>query len=211
MIFPRRKNPHAGLAKGRLEAVVDGITGFVLTVLVFDITVPMKDLAPATLPLLLWDQRGALFTFLITAAVIATFWLGHAHQMNFITRIDRTLVWTNFAGLALVVLLPFSTSLLGRYLGVPLPTAIYGANVACIGLSGLVQWSWASRGRHLLRADTPDVVVRDFTLRIFVGVALALVGVATAFWLPWLAMILYALAFVPFALRGRVDDHLKHE
>src|SRR5438552_666043 len=209
-LFARAKNKTAGLAKTRLETVVDGVTAFVLTVLVFDIKVPSKDLPVSALPGALLDLRQPVFTFLVTAAVIGTFWLGHAHQMNFITRIDRTLVWTNFAGLALVALLPFSTSLLGGRLGVPLPTAIYGANVALIGVAGLLQWRWAVRNRHLLRDDTPPDALRHPTMRSLVGVGLAVVGVAVAFWQPWLAMGLYALAFVPFALRGRVDDHLLH-
>jgi uncharacterized membrane protein len=210
-MFVRPANRTAGLAKNRLEAVVDGVTGFVLTVLVFDIIVPPAGLDASALPGLLRLQLKPLFTFFVTGAVIGTFWLGHAHQMNFITRLDRTLVWTNFGGLALVALLPFTTSFLGRYLGDALPTAIYGANVALIGVAGLLQWRWAARNRHLLRPDTPPEVVRDLTMRIVAGVALAFAGVAVAFVQPWLAMGLYALAFLPFAVRGRVDDHLKHE
>lgn len=208
-MFVRRRDHAAGLPKARLESVVDGITAFVLTVLVFDITVPRAGTPLSDLPAALRTQWQPLFTFLVTGAVIATFWLGHVQQMNFITRIDRTLVWINFAGLAFVVLLPFTTSLLGRFLGEGLPTAIYGANVAFIGVVGLLQWRWAARGRHLLRAETTDAAVRDLTWRIVIALAFTAVGIFVALWSAWASMVLYALAFIPFALRGVHDDHLR--
>jgi uncharacterized membrane protein len=202
----------AGLPKARLEAVVDGITAFVLTVLVFDIVVPAAGHSKEELPALLRAQGPPFVTFLITAAVIATFWLGHAQQMNFVTRVDRTLVWINFGGLACVVLLPFTTSYLGRYLGQPLATSVYGLNVGLVGVAGLAQWRWAAaRGKHLMRSDTPDDAVRDLTRRIVLALALTAVGVAISWWSGWAAMGFYALAFLPFATRGLHEDHLKHE
>jgi uncharacterized membrane protein len=128
--------------------------------------------------------------------------------MNFITRLDRPLIWINFAGLTVVVLLPFTTSLLGRYLGAGLPTAIYGANVALIGIAGLAQWWWATRSPHLLRGGTPPEAVRDMTRRIAIGLALTVVGIAAAAWSAWVSMGFYALAFIPFVLPGRYDEHL---
>ncbi|HUR68257.1 MAG TPA: TMEM175 family protein [Candidatus Thermoplasmatota archaeon] len=207
-MFARRRNSSAGLTKERLENVVDGITGFVLTVLIFDIVVPEAGKPLEELPAMLLAQRQALFTFLVTAAVIATFWLGHAQQMNFITRLDRPLVWINFVGLTLVVLLPFTTSLLGRYLGAGLPTAIYGANVGLIGATGLAQWAWATRHPHLVRVGTPPEAVRDMTMRIGIGLAFTAVGITAAAWSAWASMFFYALAFLPFVLPGAYDDHL---
>ena len=209
-MFRRQINRAAGLSKERLENVVDGITGFVLTVLVFDIVVPMAGLPHGDLQRELLEQRAPLLTFLITAAVIATFWLGHAQQMNFITRIDRTLAWINFSGLAVVVMLPFTTSLLGRYLGVRLPTAIYGVNVGLIGVVGLAQWRYAARHPHLMREGTPPEAVRDLTLRIFIGLGLTAAGILIAGWNAWVAMGFYALAFIPFATRGLHEEHLRY-
>src|SRR5207253_297200 len=64
-VFVRPTNRAAGLAKNRLEAVVDGVTGFVLTVLVFDIVVPARGLAPTALPTLLREQGEPLFAFFV--------------------------------------------------------------------------------------------------------------------------------------------------
>lgn len=208
-MFARRINRAAGLSKDRLQNVVDGITGFVLTVLVFDVVVPPEGLAQADLAVALLAQREPLFTFLVTAAVIATFWLGHAQQMALITRIDRPLAWINFAGLAVVVVLPFTTSLLGRYLGSGLPTAIYGVNVGLIGVVGLAQWRWAARHPHLLREDVPREAVRNLTLRIALALTLTTIGIAVAFLNAWIAMAFYALAFIPFATRGLHEEHLR--
>ena len=203
----RGRNHRSGLPKTRLEAVVDGITAFVLTVLVFDIQRPAEASWQAV-----FDVRGSVFTFLITAAVVATFWLGHAQQMNFITRIDRTLVWINFGGLAVVVLLPFTTAFLGSHLGERVPTALYGINVGLVGVAGLAQWRWAARREHLLRPGTPREAVRDLSWRIALALALTAVGVAiAAIWNGWAAMTFFAAAFLPFALRGLHDDHLLAE
>jgi uncharacterized membrane protein len=204
----RMRAPESGLGKARLETLVDGTAAIVLTLLVLDVHVPRVD-EPAQLPAALWAMRTSVFTFFVSVLVVGTFWLGHAHQMNFVTRVDRTLAWINIVGLGIVAFIPFTTALLGQDLGWPLPTALYGANLAALGVVGWVHWRWATRRAHVLRPGIPPEAVADVRRRIELGTATALAGIVVALIVPWLAMLLYAAAFVPFAVRGRFDDHLQ--
>lgn len=196
-----------GLPKTRLEALVDGTAAIVLTLLILEVKVP--HVALEELPHTLVEMRAEFAAFFVSVLVVGVFWLGHNQQMNFITHVDRTIVWLNVVGLGIVAFVPFTTALIGNYWGAALPTSLYGLNLAALGVLGYVQWAWATRGRHLVRADTPDETVRDVRLRIVVGTGLALAGAALAWWTTWASLVLYAAAFVPFAVRGKFDAHLR--
>lgn len=195
-----------GLPKNRLEALVDGTAAIVMTLLILEVKVPRVE--PAELPSALLHSGGEMVAFVVSVLVVGAFWLGHNHHFNFLTHADRGLVWVNVVGLGVVAFIPFTTALLGHYWGLALPTALYGLNLGALGIVALVHWTYATRA-GLVRHDLPPHASRDLLARTGVGVALAFLGAAAAFLSPVASMVLYALAFVPFALRGRYDDHLK--
>lgn len=205
MVFIRRSNPQAALPKARLETLVDGVAAIVMTLLILEVKVPSA--AVDELPHALLEIVPELLAFAVSVLAVGAFWLGHNHQMNFIRSVDRGLVWINVTGLGIVAILPLSTALLGHYWST-LALALYGANLAALGIVALVHWGWATRRRHLVREDLPVDVVVDVRNRTMLGTALAIIGATVAFASPGGAVALYAAAFVPFVLPGKYDDHL---
>lgn len=203
---PMDPGARPGLPKLRLETLVDGTAAIVMTLLVLEIKVP--DVPASELPAALLHLRTEMLAFFVSVAVVGAFWLGHNHHMNLITHANRPLVWINVAGLGIVAFIPFSTALLGHHGAEAIPTALYGANLAALGVVALLHWGYATRA-GLVRADLPREASDDLLRRTLAGATLSAIGAGVAFVFPLLSLGLYALAFVPFALPGKYDRHLR--
>ena len=115
------------ISKNRVEALVDGIYAFAMTLLVISLTVPVlsKSEAAATLTARVFAMHTEFFTFLIAFLVLASFWLVHHRHFHFVRTVNPTLVWINIYTLAFIVLMPFSTSISGDYPDVQILSLIH--------------------------------------------------------------------------------------
>ncbi|MET7643681.1 TMEM175 family protein [Streptomyces sp. NPDC005426] len=133
-----------------------------MTLLVLDITVPPAldeagfDAALAGV----WPSLGA---YALSFAVLAGFWRDQRSILHQVRRCGTLMVRVTLAGLGLVALLPFPTSLLSEYGGsYPAAVAVYAVTIAGIALLHLTLFLLARRrhaGRRSLRASaTPGTV-----------------------------------------------------
>ena len=65
----------------------------------------------------LWDQRDNFLAYAISFAVIGRFWLVHHRFFSEVTAFDGRLIGLNIVYLGWIVLIPFSSELLGEYGG----------------------------------------------------------------------------------------------
>ncbi len=133
----------------RALAFSDGVFAFAVTLLVTTIDVP--DLSGPDLNRQLWHALGDLWpsvlSYFISFAVIGLMWMHHHRLFSRIRRLDGTTLWLNLLSLAFVVLMPFTTELLGRYNDEPVGVGVYGLNIAlATGAYTLLWWSAARRG-----------------------------------------------------------------
>src|ERR1051326_7584148 len=122
--------------KDRLEALSDGVFSIVMTLLIFNISVPMlttqsdSELTAALGKL--WPTFASYFT---SFAVLAMFWISHNFFYHSFTKeVNRKLVLLNMLYLSLLAFIPFSMRLLGQYDGLRTAVILYGVNVFAIGL-----------------------------------------------------------------------------
>jgi uncharacterized membrane protein len=141
---------------GRAVSFFDATFALALTLLVT--TLDVSDSRKNWIDLgALEDAVGSQFiAFLISFALIATFWLNHHRVLSLFAAIDLPLIILNLALVFTVVLLPFTTEALGggKVNDLPLPTAIYAANIAAAAILNAVVYE-AARRRSLLK-DQPD-------------------------------------------------------
>jgi uncharacterized membrane protein len=128
----------------RALAFSDGVFAFAVTLLVTTLDVP--HLSGPDLDHQLWqalkDLGPNFFSYGISFAVIGLMWLQHHRLFSRIRRIDTTVLWLNLLSLAFVVLIPFTTEILGTYEDVPLGVSIYALNIAlAAGAYSLLWWS----------------------------------------------------------------------
>lgn len=105
----------------------------------------------------------------------------------------RALGGSVFAVLLFVILLPFSTDLMGEYGRFPLATVVFDANMLAIGLFSWAQWWWAARCGVLAPEVSPADVRVGILLNLVVPV-LSVVSLALAFLLAANASWVYVLA-----------------
>ncbi len=202
-----------GLSKHRLEALTDGIFAFAMTLLVLDLKfpkIPEVDLTTGFLEhtlILMWPKFVVYFASFIQLGV---FWIGQHTYFHFIKRTDRPFLWINIFFLMTVVLVPFSTDLLGDYPSHRLAVIIYGCNIILIGTGLFTQWAYATHHCRLVGNALEPEVVRMGLWRISRGILSYIVAIVLALVIPVAAIIIYVLVAVSYIFTSRIDHHWTH-
>ncbi|HUH79578.1 MAG TPA: TMEM175 family protein [Methanoregula sp.] len=189
------------ISKSRLEALVDAVFAFAMTLLVISLTVPTipKTEAAAELPPYLASMAPQFLSFLIAFFVLASFWVGHHKHFHYLRVVDRPLLWINLLILVFVVLVPFTTNLSGDYSHVQIATVFFHANLLFLGLLFFVQWQYLLRHPVLDGTLPPALQEREVTLGGFNIIVSACTAIAISFFTP--SNSFYAYMIVPVAAR----------
>src|SRR5947207_1226064 len=121
------------LSLGRLVAFTDGVFAIAITLLVLNFDEP--HVAHSGLVDALTNQGPAVFAYFISFAVIGRLWLVHHRVFAGVGRIDNGLVMLNLLYLSFVVLIPFTTEVLGDYSETTPAVVLYAAVIACVAMS----------------------------------------------------------------------------
>ena len=176
----------------RIVAFSDGVFAIAITLLVLSLSVPDgvrgDDLTEA-----LWDQRGNLLAYGISFAVIGRFWVVHHRFFSDVTGFDGRLLGLNIFYLSWIVLIPFSSEVLGDHGGSWAAVVLYAVNLAMVALVG---WAMAADAYRAGLSRMTPAQAREFRSRsLFIaGVFLASIPVAFVApdWAPlcWLVLML---------------------
>lgn len=99
----------------RILAFTDGVFAIAITLLVLQIEVPAGLTGNSNLISELDNLLPDLFAFAISFAVIGMYWIHHHRLMRMVREYDRHLMVMTMLYLAWIVLLPFSSQLIGEY------------------------------------------------------------------------------------------------
>lgn len=189
---------------GRVLAISDGVFAFALTLLVVQLTVPEIPLGrqPEQLPSALMSQMPIYFSYILSFAAIAMTWYGHHQSFGYIQRFDARLIGLNFGQLLIVAVMPFPTAILGRYGDQPLAAALYAAVIAIAGLLAAAIWWYATHQRRLVSQSLDSLVVRRQMLAKLGGPAIFLLTIPLALWRPFLAEVIWGLAWIGIVWLG---------
>ncbi len=206
--MPTWYNRIAGGSLERLAALSDGIFAVAMTILVLDIHAPAKEAIHGEndLWLALGTLAPRLLVYLMSFLTLGIFWVGQQTQFNQIAQSDRHLTWIHIAFLALVSVMPFSTSLLAEFIGFRLALSLYWANILFLGLILYVSWRYAAHAG--LVEDAKTEIRCAIERRILIAQSLyalgALLCVVNTYWsigFIVLVQLNYAIAprFKPFS------------
>ena len=200
--------PTGGLSSARIEALADGLFAIAMTLLIFDLKAPtITDRSPLALAhavLAIWPQAACFVMSFITTA---TLWVAHRGQFHYIVRTDRPLLWINIVFLLLVSIIPFVTSLLGKYPQNAFAIMLYGANMVLAVIVLLYHWRYATQQHRLTARHLNDEIVRVQSRRILMGPCIYLFAMAFAPRFPVVSVAMYALVPIAYALPSSVDTH----
>jgi uncharacterized membrane protein len=152
----------------RIETLADGVFAIVMTLMVFQFSVPLAA-AKAELPRKLLELLPAFYSYVLSFVVLAMFWSGHHSAFHYISRSDGTLVLLNIFFLMFVALTPFSTSLMGRYYLEQLPILVYVANMFLAIITRFALWTYATGKHRLVDIDIDPRLVRSDKIIQLIG------------------------------------------
>jgi uncharacterized membrane protein len=176
----------------RALAFSDGVFAFAVTLLVTTLDVPR--LSGPDQEHQLWealkDLQPSFLGYAISFAAIGLMWLQHHRLFSRIRRIDATVLWLNLVSLAFVVLIPFTTELMGTYSGLPLAVSVYALNFALAITAYSLLWWYCVRHDMLDAPLTPqalriELISRGWIIGGFllsIPIAFASTGFAKYFW-----------------------------
>ena len=196
-----------GLGKERVASLSDGIFAFAMTLLVLDLKIEkVPDELMLGMIAGLWPKFLAYVTSFF---VLGLYWVAHHGYAHFLKRTDRWFLWLNLLFLMVVVLIPFSTDLLGDHPADTWAVVIYGCNIQALGATLYAQWWYATRCRHLVGNLEPELV-RAGKLRILRGIILFTIAIFVAFMSPTLSLVMYTLILIGYLFPGHLDHHWTH-
>ncbi len=191
----------------RLIALADGVFAIVMTLLVFQLTVPVAA-ETDRLGSALAEMWPEFLIYVLSFLVLGLFWLIHHLIFDPVERYDTTLIWLNILYLMLASLVPFSTGLFIEHGAVTVTALIYGANMAAVFATAWAIFAYATTGYRLASRDLDSEVRRGATRMGFVYMAVILVAMAISLVSPVAAYVLYGLFVVIviiFTMVGRAD------
>lgn len=135
------------MKKARLEAFSDGVFAIAITLLVLNIEIPevsYNHLSEAVLAI-----ASKLLSYVLSFLLIGLYWIGHHFYLEHIEKVDGNLVWLNIMLLLFICLMPFPTSLLGKYPLQQLSLMLYGLNLLAANFIGIAMIYYIHNNRHL--------------------------------------------------------------
>ncbi len=151
----------------------------------------------------LQDLSPNFLSFVISFAVIGAYWVAHHRLFSLIERYDRRLIWLNLLSLFFIVLMPFTTSLVGEHGGSDASVIVYALSVAGAGFANTGMAAYALAGRRLC-SDAVDDDLAKF--HIWRGLVIALTFLVSLVLLP-LGPAAVELSWLSLAVTQRLVSH----
>lgn len=185
-------------SSSRVVSLSDGIFGFAMTLLVVNLAAP--ELRSATTDGQLIHALSAssheFFIFFLSFFLLAMMWNVHARQFNNINKSDNTLTWINILRLFLVVLVPFTSEIVGDHQTLRSAAFLFNLNIFLLCLSGYVGWKYAIS--HGLTKQMTAKSLADGEIKNLLSCAVGFLACILAFVSPRLSMAVFVLIPIGF-------------
>ncbi|HYM94736.1 MAG TPA: TMEM175 family protein [Chitinophagaceae bacterium] len=179
------------MKKARLEAFSDGVFAIAITLLVLNIEIPEVDhnhLSEAVIAI-----APKLLSYVLSFLLIGLYWIGHHFYLEHIEKVDGNLVWLNIMLLLFICLMPFPTSLLGKYPLQQLSLMLYGLNLLAANFIGIAMVYYIHKNRHLTNQDYKNNFLKlQIPGFLFINVTY-IIAIAFSWFYPVVSYSLYLL------------------
>jgi uncharacterized membrane protein len=189
--------------KGRLETLTDGVFAIIMTILVFNVSVPELILfaegeyTSERLTDRLMELWPDILAYVVSFVTLSVYWVAHHRIFRWIVDVDRPLIWINISFLMTIGLIPFSTGLLAQYRDQQISALIYSFNSI---LAGAIIYSlYLYTKRHLELVDkTVNTAIRSRSgRRVLITILTYSVAILTSFTYLPVSLFLLFLVLIP--------------
>lgn len=187
----------------RVRAFSDGVFAVLITVLVLELKPPTAHGFSALLPL--WPTG---LSYVVSYLFIAIVWVNHHHLFNYAEAATPRLVWSNFAHLFSVSLIPFTTEWIADSRLAAAPVSLYAAVFVLVNITYLALcWEAVDRPAH---EDISAQMRRLMQMRSFITISVFVTAALLALRWPVAAMSLICLCLIGY-LRPDVPERKNSE
>jgi uncharacterized membrane protein len=205
----RRRTPHIprvpSLREHRLsetdrtEAFSDDVLAIAVTLLVLDLSVPVRDTLHTSLATALRQQWPSYAAYVTSFLVIGIIWVNHHAVFELIGMVNRTTLFLNILLLMSVVAIPFTTALLSEYLTASIGSArtaalVYSAVMLAVSCAFAGLYTHVTRHQALLAEGVdPQVMRASFVRFSLVGIFLYIATLVVALFSAPLCLLAHLL------------------
>ncbi len=189
--------------KGRLESLTDGVFAIIMTILVFNISVPELilftegDLASERLSAKFADLWPDFLAYVISFSTLGAFWVAHHRIFRWILYVDRPLIWINISFRMIIGLIPFSTTLLTQYLDSQNSIFAFSFNAILAGLLIYVIYYYVKRNPDLVDKSIQALIEKSSSRRIVATILTYSVAIIFSFIYLQASLFLLLLVLIP--------------
>jgi uncharacterized membrane protein len=175
----------------RVRFFSDAVFAVLITILVLELKPPHADTFSALLPL--WSTA---LSYAVSYVFIAIVWVNHHHLFGYAEVATPRLVWSNFAHLFSVSLIPFATTWIADTRLAAAPVVLYAAIFVLVNVTYLALcWEAVDRPAH---EDVSQRIRRLLRMRSFVTIGIFAAAALVALRWPVVAMALICLCLVGY-------------
>jgi uncharacterized membrane protein len=181
---------------GRIVAFSDGVIAIAITLLTLNLEVPKVQSGDASaLAEAILDLSPHFFAYALSFAVIGRLWLVHHRFFATLQSFDGRLMTSNLVYLALIVLVPFSSDVLGTYGENEVAVMTYAATLGLAATVNALMIRYALR--HNLVAASERAATIPFGSRRALAIPVSfLASIPIALISPYVAQAVWLLALV---------------
>jgi uncharacterized membrane protein len=175
----------------RVSLFSDGVFAVIITILVLELKPPNAHSFTALLPL--WPTG---LSYAASYVFIAIVWVNHHHLFTYAEAATPRLVWSNFAHLFSVSLIPFTTEWIADSRLAAAPVALYAAIFVLVNITYVALCLEAvDRPAH---ERVPQRIRRLLQMRSFITIGVFAAAGLVAFAWPVVAMALICLCLITY-------------
>jgi uncharacterized membrane protein len=181
----------------RLDQLSDGIFAIVMTILVFEIRVPI--LTGLVDNQVLWQSLKHLLpvfmSYILSFALLFTYWRAHHFFISvYAKNVDHMLTNINALFFMLISLVPFSANFLGQYSNNEISISVFGVHIILIGLTLYWMRRYVLYSDHIKNPEISRREIHGSTIRTLVPVYFAIVAIALSVVAIKLSLAVFTLA-----------------
>ena len=187
-----------------------------MTVLILSLSVPIitstsASSANSQLINSLHSLLPDILSYVLSFAILGTFWIRHHMMFNYVTKVDRLLLWLNIIFLLTIGFIPFSTALVGRYPTLQLSLVVYGSNLIATSLTSQFLWRYTVRKKLLVHDIIDEETMSKINNRMTVGTVSYLIAIAVSFFDPLVTLAIYIVTLAFFIVNTTTGFRVRRD
>lgn len=198
----------------RLSAITDGVYAVALTLLALEIVVPSANSIHSSAQLntyMVNNLLPQLSLYLISFIILSNFWAS-TNAIPMYKKVDNTILTINLAILALVVLIPFSTSFVLSFYHYSQSVIIFSLIILLVGLLYLILYIYLFK-ENLVKERIYKFIEphkRIMLIELSIPPVLALISIVLALFNPLAGMYVYVIVLFATIIKKIAKRFIKN-